>query len=77
MGRPILAVLTLATLAAGLPLVAAEQDGSVLFRGSLSPRYQATDRHSVSVMADHSSNGYFCDPNPGLDTVGVRYGYRF
>lgn len=34
-------------------------------------------RHAVSVYFDHISNGYFADDNEGLDTLGVRYGYRF
>lgn len=36
------------------------------------------DRHnSLSIYFDHISNGYTASPNEGLDTLGVRYGYRF
>jgi len=28
-------------------------------------------------MFDHISNGYLADPNEGLDTFGIRYGYLF
>lgn len=49
----------------------------LLFRESLSLGYRLTDLHSLSVMVDHVSNGYLCDVNPGLDTVGLRWGYRF
>jgi hypothetical protein len=32
---------------------------------------------SVSVYFEHVSNGYTQDYNEGLDSIGVRYGYRF
>lgn len=35
------------------------------------------ERHSISVLFDHISNGYLKEPNEGLDTLGLRYGYRF
>ena len=37
------------------------------------------DKHnSVSLFWDHTSNGGLNEEyNPGLDRVGVRYGYRF
>lgn len=36
------------------------------------------DHHnSISVYFDHMSNGYTQKYNEGLDTLGVRYGYRF
>ena len=34
-------------------------------------------RQSVSVYFDHISNGYSRRFNEGLDTLGLRYGYRF
>jgi hypothetical protein len=34
-------------------------------------------RHGVSIMFDHVSNAYLARPNEGLDTIGVRYSYRF
>lgn len=36
------------------------------------------DRHnSVSIYFEHISNGYTQRYNEGLDSLGVRYGYRF
>lgn len=36
------------------------------------------DRHqSVSVYFEHVSNGYTQEYNEGLDSIGIRYGYRF
>ena len=34
-------------------------------------------RSSVSIYFEHISNGYTQDYNEGLDSIGVRYGYRF
>jgi hypothetical protein len=36
-----------------------------------------TEHQGVSVMFDHVSNAYLADPNEGLDTIGLRYIYRF
>jgi lipid A 3-O-deacylase len=33
--------------------------------------------NSVSVYFEHISNGYTQDANEGLDSIGVRYGYKF
>jgi len=33
--------------------------------------------HAVSVYFDHISNAYTADENEGMDTLGLRYGYRF
>ena len=30
-----------------------------------------------AVTLDHISNANLCDQNEGLDTLGIRYGYRF
>ena len=49
----------------------------ILFRISIEPGYTFMDHHRVSLMFDHVSNGYLADPNEGLDTLGLRYGYRF
>lgn len=35
------------------------------------------DRNSISVYFEHVSNGFLFDSNEGLDSIGVRYGYRF
>ena len=49
----------------------------VLFRGSLEIGYKLTRRHGVSLFYDQISNLDICDNNEGLETAGVRYGYRF
>ena len=49
----------------------------VLFRGALEAGIALAEHHSLSVMLDHVSNAFLADANEGLDTVGLRYGYRF
>ncbi len=49
----------------------------LLFRVPLEVGYTFADRHRVSLMFDHVSNGYFEKPNEGLDTLGVRYGILY
>jgi lipid A 3-O-deacylase len=49
----------------------------VLFRESAALGYRVTEKHSLSVMLDHISNASLCTSNEGLDSLGVRYGYRF
>ncbi len=49
----------------------------VLFRGAVALGVRLNTRHSVTLAFDHISNGYLCEPNPGLDTLGLRWGYRF
>jgi lipid A 3-O-deacylase len=49
-----------------------------LFRESLELGWRFDGgTHSLSVMLDHISNAGLSDDNDGLDTLGVRYGYRF
>lgn len=48
-----------------------------LLRFSAGLGIRVAARHSVMLAFDHISNGFLCDPNPGLDTVGMRWGYRF
>jgi hypothetical protein len=50
---------------------------TVLFRLAFEAGFTIGDRHLISVMFDHISNAYLADPNEGLDTLGLRYGYRF
>ncbi len=50
---------------------------SVLFRGVLGAGVLLGDNHTFSLHYDHISNAFLCDHNEGLETVGVRYGYRF
>lgn len=54
-----------------------ELGSSVLFRVSFELGVTVADHHRLSLMFDHISNGYLADPNEGLDTLGLRYGYRF
>ncbi|MCB1736119.1 MAG: acyloxyacyl hydrolase [Gammaproteobacteria bacterium] len=39
--------------------------------------YRVDTHHAVSVYFDHVSNGSLGDPNEGLDSLGLRYGYRY
>lgn len=49
----------------------------VLFRVSFEAGFTVAEHHRISLMFDHISNAYLADPNEGLDTLGIRYGYRF
>ena len=49
----------------------------ILFRLPIEIGLYFTRHHGVSVMFDHASNAYLVDPNEGLDTIGLRYTYRF
>ncbi|HSR73034.1 MAG TPA: acyloxyacyl hydrolase [Kiloniellales bacterium] len=49
----------------------------LLFRESLSLGFHFGARHSLMATVAHISNAGLCDPNEGLDTVGLRYGFRF
>lgn len=48
-----------------------------LYRESVALGYRISEVHNVSVMLDHVSNNDRCDRNPGMDTLGIRWGYRF
>lgn len=48
-----------------------------LFRIAIELGYSVTEHHRLMVTFDHVSNAYLASPNAGLDTLGVRYGYRF
>lgn len=39
--------------------------------------YRVTERWSVMGTFQHISNGGLCEPNHGINTLGVRAGYRF
>lgn len=49
----------------------------VLFRVPIEIGYKLDEHHHFSVLFDHVSNGFLTDPNEGLDTLGLRYGYQF
>ena len=55
----------------------AQLGSTVLFRVAFEVGFAIGNRHLISMMFDHISNAYLADPNEGLDTLGLRYGYRF
>ena len=54
-----------------------ELGSRVLFRIPIEFGYSLSKHHRVSIMFDHVSNAYLAEKNQGLDTLGIRYGYRF
>ena len=49
----------------------------LLFRVPIEIGLSFTKHHGLSMMFDHVSNAYLAEPNEGLDTIGLRYTYRF
>lgn len=49
----------------------------VLFHFPLEVGLRFDGHHSISFFFDHISNGYTATHNEGLDSLGVRYGYKF
>ena len=49
----------------------------VLFHPSVELGYRFDGANSISIFADHISNGFTRRNNEGMDTVGVRLGHRF
>ena len=49
----------------------------VLFHDSIEYGYRIDERRSVSLYFEHISNASTASKNQGLDTLGLRYGYRF
>lgn len=47
-----------------------------LFRIPFEIGFALNDRLRISIMFDHVSNAYLAQPNEGLDTLGVRFGFR-
>ena len=47
-----------------------------LFHTSIEAGYRFAGRHALSIYYDHISNASIGDVNQGLDTLGLRYGYR-
>lgn len=47
-----------------------------LFRESISIGYQISEKHSLSIMLDHASNCGNAKPNGGMNTLGIRCGYK-
>ena len=54
-----------------------ELGSRVLIRIPIEFGYELNRRHRVSIGFDHVSNASLANPNEGLDTLGLRYGYRF
>ena len=54
-----------------------ELGSRVLFRIPIEIGLLFAEHHGLSIMFDHVSNAYLADPNEGLDTIGIRYTYRF
>ena len=50
---------------------------NLLFHFSLDIGYTFATHHRIALMIDHMSNAYTVDPNEGMDTIGLRYGYLF
>lgn len=48
-----------------------------LFHFPIELGYRHDGTHSVSLFFDHVSNAWLADPNEGMDTLGLRYGYKF
>lgn len=49
----------------------------VLFHVPLEIGWRFDAHNSISLYFDHISNGYTATWNEGLDSLGVRYGYKF
>ena len=49
----------------------------LLFRIPMEVGYTLNRHHRLSIAFAHASNAYLADPNEGLDTLGLRYSYRF
>ena len=49
----------------------------LLFRIPVELGMSFAGRHGVSMLFVHISNAYLAEPNEGLDTIGLRYFYRF
>jgi len=49
----------------------------VLFHIPIEIGFRLDARNSISLYFEHMSNAGLADSNEGLDSIGVRYGYRF
>jgi hypothetical protein len=49
----------------------------VLFHFPAEIGWRFDQKNSLSLYFEHISNGYTAKPNEGLDSLGIRYGYRF
>jgi hypothetical protein len=49
----------------------------VLFRTAIEVGYSFNTHHRIALSFDHVSNASLASPNDGMDTLGLRYCYRF
>ena len=49
----------------------------IIFREAAEFGYRFGGKHGISLLVDHISNANTSGNNEGLDSVGIRYGYRF
>jgi len=49
----------------------------ILFRVPVEVGLRLAKHHGVSILFVHVSNAYLAESNEGLDTIGLRYSYRF
>ncbi len=49
----------------------------ILIRTPIEFGFTIFDRHRISILFDHISNADLAEPNEGLDTLGIRYGFQF
>ena len=54
-----------------------ELGSRILFRIPIEIGILFAKHYGLSIMFDHVSNAYLEKPNAGLDTIGIRYTYRF
>ena len=73
---PGLGLFFMASLGGGYKLTSLDLGSMVVFRAAVGVGYRFK-KHRVSIMFDHISNGDFNEYNPGLNVVGIRYGYRW
>jgi lipid A 3-O-deacylase len=49
----------------------------VLFYHQMDLGYAITEHYRLALVFDHMSNAYLAKPNNGMNTFGLRLGYRF
>ena len=50
---------------------------NIMFRESISFGYKISKCWTGYLMIDHVSHAHIFHPNPGLSTIGIRFGYAF
>jgi hypothetical protein len=49
----------------------------ILFHIPIEIGYRLDEHNSISVYFEHMSNAHLATHNEGMDSIGIRYGYRF